>query len=262
MPFVQIITSGLYQPHKLTLSGSWANNEYHAIYSEGIIRSYSDVDFISRGNISADDISSIKRDVLDIAKKYKLCIKDVSVRPESEIIDMWKTSEAISNSQRFILFWLLIGVAEICVEYKQQQAFLKRCYLLNKLFLNIWRDIGLVSGKIIRTYHDIKIFMSRSVPADIGDVAYLIKLGAGNHGNQWSDIQTDYIFMTCRTLCGILKEEWERKIAFNTIVRILNIEKCEARQLGYDIIRDAYHLSNKSYEWGSAVNRLKNKLLL
>jgi hypothetical protein len=184
--FVHVIAIDLPAAYDLTLQGSWANGEYHAVEENGLIRSYSDVDFISNTPLSPTERGIIATRLYKAAAACGLHLQDISIRPADEMINMW-TLECHENDRdksrkvrsEFLQFWTLIGAAEVRAAWLPEEDIVpcKRYYYLNKFFLGVWRDLGIVLGHRLDSYRETLLFVAQWLSADICSASYALKLG-------------------------------------------------------------------------------------
>lgn len=184
--FVRVIAIDLPEAYGLVLQGSWANGEYHVIEDNGLIRSYSDVDFICDTPLPPNERMVIETMLYQAAASCSLELQGISIRPVDEMRNMW-TLQGHGHDQgkcrkfqsEFIQFWTLIGAAEACAAWllSEDSAPCKRHYHLNKFFLGIWRDLGIISGHRLESYLETIHFAARCLSTDICSASYALKLG-------------------------------------------------------------------------------------
>lgn len=266
--FVRVIARSLPQAYGLILQGSWANDEYHAVEERGLIQSYSDVDFVCDIQLRPNDRLSIYRTLYQAAASCDLAFQGISIRRREEMRYMWtlqaprdQPGNSTSIKCEFILFWTLIGAAEVCAAWSLNQDSLprKQHYYLNKFFLSMWRDLGIVTGHHLHSYRETISFAARWLPAEICAASYAMKLGAETT-IPWYRLQSAHH----GSILIRLKELMESTAQYESISHLLNdlalLDPCAVISRGKEMLKDAERLEGNLSARKAARRRLFQKL--
>jgi hypothetical protein len=170
----------------LRLHGSWAHNEYHAFEEHGMVRSYSDVDYVCDTPFEPTAVALVSAGLRQAAASCDLELKGISIRPSSEMRDMWVFQPHESDwrqtrelRREFIQFWACVSSAEAytALIVSNDYSSRRQQYQFNKFFLTLWRDLAIASGIRMGTYHDTLNFASNWLPMDFCLASYALKVG-------------------------------------------------------------------------------------
>jgi hypothetical protein len=225
--FVRVIAVDLPETYDLALHGSWASGEYHVIEKNGRIHSYSDVDFICGNPLKPRERIAINSMLYKAAASCGLELQGLSIRPADEMRNMWalpSDGQGYVKSRKiqseFIQFWTYIGAAEVCAAwlFDQDSTPHKRHYYLNKFFLGIWRDLGIISGHHLGSYLETLHFAARRLSSDVCSASYALKLGIETTV-PWKVLQSAHQSAILNELSPLVQStgefEWIRSVVNN-----------------------------------------------
>lgn len=175
----------------ICVRGSWANREYHLIRHQGSYASLSDLDLVSDNELdlpTRDAISSFIKERTSVLRNEPT----ISFRTVDELGEVYKRERdntplmrSRSESERLVMFWLSIGVAESCysmAKYSDFQGCDVKAYFLNKMYLNGWRMVHHVAGRNLRSYTEL-LAATQDLGTDTKNTSLLLKMGANREPN-------------------------------------------------------------------------------
>lgn len=265
--FLHVISRDIPENYGVTLQGSWAHGEYHATVEDGLVRSFSDVDFVSYNHpLSPNDTIALESTLFSTAESCNLKLKGVSIRPAEEMRDMWKlhykqsigTNEHLSE---FLQFWTLIGAVEVCAARLQSHdnTLYKQRYHRNKFFLGIWRDLGIVNGHCLDSYKDTLAYVARFLPADICNASYALKLG-NETLVPWETIQSAHTSSICCELSRLINSEKDLNNIRYVVQDLVQFDSNNFEFMAMALLTDAKKFVGDFPTRKAACMRLHNKL--
>lgn len=271
-PFIQLISVRLAKTHNLTLHGSWAYGEYHAIEDNEYIYSYSDIDFLCATILSNNQKMTIESNIYEFALSCGLRLQGgISIRQSNDMNDMWEL-QGIGHAKagneefqrEFILFWTLIGAAEVCAVLLGNQdsdfhSKRRRHYHLNKFFLNLWRDFGIVTSSRFGSYSETLNFVSRYLPKNICDAIYALKIGA-DVKVPWDILESAHKSSILNQLCLFMQNQEQYYYIQSILHDLLNINADTAILWALKLLGNAAKLDGSLSARKSALDRIFHKL--
>lgn len=266
--FTQAITVQLPKNYGVTLKGSWANAEHHVAEEDGPLRSYSDIDFVSEWPMKPENSDRLKTELNRAAATCGLQIRGCSIRPVDEMRFMWAVGRRKPEERRyrvdgeFIQFWTLIGAAELCSTWllSTTRESSEWRYHLNKFFLSIWWDMGIVSGYRIRSYRDTLLFAGRWLTADICCASYGLKLGSKTTYS-WEIVRSVHEHNVLENLRRFITSPKEYGAIRATITQLTDLNTSKMRRWAGQVLDDAKALEGGLRARRVARLRLVQKLL-
>lgn len=264
--FINVIAIELPKAYGLALRGSWAYGEYHAIEKDGIIWSYSDVDFVRDVPHTSAERILIESTIYRAAASCGLEFRGISIRSADEMRNMWvlgghtcDEDECGKIQSEFIQFWILIGAAEVYAARLRTDNVSCEQYYLNKFFLGIWRDIGLILGQNLCSYLDTVLFVAGSLPPDICDASYALKLGI-EPTMPWFKLQSVHQSSLLAELSCFIQSTKEYERIYRVVNDLMHIDRSTARTQALGLLNSAEALEGGLLSRKAARARLFQKI--
>ena len=154
--------------HNLRLTGSFATAEAHIpSASEGLVRSFSDIDLLSEQDLSAGSEHEISTNLLQSAARMGLSVSGVSIRSEALIAQLphacdWR-EEALdeilaADSIALRRFWTAVAAIEgtiVVAKCKHRRTEEVIAYVTAKFWFMLVKLAALMQGTILRSYRSM-----------------------------------------------------------------------------------------------------------
>lgn len=264
--FIRVVAYDLPEAYDLALQGSWANGEYHAVAENEVIHSCSDVDFVCKVPWLSSKTIALEQTVYTTASSCGLDLQGVSIRLESEMREMWtlhspegdESSGKVLASE-FIQFWVLIGAAEAALLLNRERTLWKRQYHMNKFYLGLWRDIGILLGHHFESHFETLQFASQWLPANICRGSYALKLGIET-AVPWEALQSAHQSAVAKELRHRVCSANQHRRICNVIDDLMGVDNASGYSLALGILEQAKTLEGGLITRKAAITRLSQKL--
>jgi hypothetical protein len=266
--FINVIAIDLPKAYGLALRGSWAYGEYHAIEKDGIIRSCSDVDFVRDVPHTSTERIQIEKTLYKAAASCGLELRGISIRSADEMRNMWAlgghacdNDKCRKNQSEFIQFWILIGAAEVYAAWLRSDDNVPcgQYYYMNKFFLGIWRDLGIIWGQNLRSYLETLLFAARSLSPDICSASYALKLGIETT-IPWFKLQSAHQSSIITELSCFIRSTKEYERICNVVNNLTRLDRRTAKSQALGLLDSARALEGGLISRKAARARLFQKI--